>query len=41
MIALVDKHIWDDDESDFKLGEKKGIEFRINILTDRKGKNIQ
>lgn len=41
MITLVDKHIWDDNESDFNLGDKKGIELRINILTDRKRKNSQ
>lgn len=39
MIPLVDKQIWDDDESDFKLGGKKGLEFIINILTAGKRKN--
>lgn len=40
LITLVNKHIWDDNKIDFKLGDEKGIEFRINILTDRKSKNI-
>lgn len=39
-IALVNKYIWGDNESDLKLGEEKGIEFIINTLTNRKKKNI-
>lgn len=41
LTALANKYIWGNSDSDFKLGEEKGIKFRINTLTNRKRKTIQ